>query len=207
MPWPVTHILVAEKFWDSFFSHHDRSAFLIGTCFPDIRYPAQINRELTHFPDTHIADIDSRPSFQAGMHFHSLTDVLWNTYIRDRQTAIFAIVPHNRAMFHTLKILQDRYLYPKGNGWKQVASFFNAVLPEEQGFGIGSDMLNQWHQALAHYLSKPPTIKDIDMLSISLPDEMVSKIRTYYQTYEGHDQLRSILADFYSAIDTYLDKI
>jgi len=51
MPWPATHILIAEKVYDQYFSHLDRKDFLLGTSFPDIRYPAKLNRHQTHLPN------------------------------------------------------------------------------------------------------------------------------------------------------------
>jgi hypothetical protein len=74
MPWPVTHILTAEIYYNGFFSHLDHKAFIIGTCFPDIRYPARLDRKSTHIKHLPLSDIQSQPAFRAGLLFHSYVD-------------------------------------------------------------------------------------------------------------------------------------
>lgn len=204
MPWPATHILIAEKVFDQFFSHLDRNAFLIGTCFPDIRYPAKIKRQRTHIYNLTLSNIRAQPAFQAGLCFHSMVDGVWNGYVGELSETLFSVVPHDRAMLHTLKILQDKYLYPLYAGWDQIAAFFESVLPEERTFGIDENMLQRWHQMLAFYLHKPPDLEDLQMLSVSLPGELVDQISHYYQLYEHHPTLQRIMTGFYTDFTTYL---
>ena len=207
MPWPATHILVAEKVFDSFFNHLDKQAFMIGTCFPDIRYPARVDRGITHQTNLNLASIQAQPAFQAGLSFHSLVDGLWNRYVQTHSETLFSVVPHNRAMLHTLKVLQDKALYPKYNDWDQVAAYFETVLPEQRTFGIEEVMLQRWHQMLAYYLQKPPSKADLKMLSVSLPDELVSKICDYYQAYENQPTVVQIMTGFYTDFESHLSEI
>ena len=46
---PITHIVLASKVYDQFFSNFSKKDFLIGTSFPDIRYLKVIDRNTTHF--------------------------------------------------------------------------------------------------------------------------------------------------------------
>jgi hypothetical protein len=204
MPWPATHILIAEKVFDAYFYRLDRTAFLIGTCFPDIRYPARIDRRRTHVKDLTLSHIRAQPAFQAGMYFHTMVDGVWNGYVGGFYEALFSLVPHDKAMLHTLKILQDKYLYPFYTGWDQIAALFSTVLPEERTFGIDEDMLLRWHKMLAFYLHKPPDRDDLQMLSISLSEELVSQIRDYYQEYEENITLHNIMTGFYSDFEAFL---
>lgn len=205
MPWPATHILVVEKIYARHFSHLDRKEFILGTTFPDIRYPASIERELTHFKDIPLSRITTETAFKAGLYFHSFVDEIWNTFIRSHETQLFAIIPRNRAMFHTMKILQDRYLFNQLDDWQPFVDYFGTVLPEESKFGAGQEMVQRWHALLAHYLSKPPDIGDLGMLRLSLPPELVNKIATYYRKYQDNDTLNQIMTAFYDQADTLID--
>lgn len=202
MPWPATHILIAEKFYKQHFSHLDRQAFIIGTCFPDIRYPAKIKRQHTHLSDPPLSAIKTSTPFQAGMLFHSKVDTSWNHYIRAHKERLFSVIPHDRPMFHTMKILQDKYLYAKHEGWHEITVFFNTTLPEELEFGVSKALVKRWHGFLAHYLGKPPRIDDLQMLELSLPFDLVGDIRYYYQKYQENATLTRIMTGFYDQFET-----
>lgn len=197
MPWPVTHILTAEIHYEPFFSHLDHKKFIIGTCFPDIRYPAGLPRTSTHANDLTLSEIQSKSAFQAGLAFHSFVDDMWNTFVLRENHHIFDEVPHNKSMIHTMKILQDKYLYSKSEDWSQIATAFEDPIPEEKAYGVSKEMIFQWHQMLKYYLSKPPNFDDLDMLSISLKPEIIDKISQYYLAYQNHDKLYSLLVNFY----------
>jgi len=206
MPWPATHILVAEAVYDPYFSHLDRKEFILGTTFPDIRYPAAIDRELTHFKARSLSSIMTEPAFKAGLYFHSFVDEIWNTFVQSHETQLFSTIPHDRAMFHTMKILQDRYLFDQSDDWQLIVDYFRTILPEENRFGTTQKMVRRWHSLLAHYLSKPPDIGDLAMLKLSLPAELVNKIAGYYQKYQEDVTLRQIMTAFYDQINTLIDK-
>lgn len=197
MPWPATHLMIAEKSFQQYFSHLDRRAFLIGTAFPDIRYPAGTPRDRTHLQAESLPAIQSQPAFKAGLSFHNFVDELWNQRMRDNHPTLFSEFPHNRAMIHTMKILQDGLLYHEFHQWDRISQYFTTILPEEKQFGIDPALIDHWHRMLSFYLSKPPNINDIDMLKLSLPENLVQKIRVYYQTYHENQTLTRFLADFY----------
>jgi len=206
MPWPATHILIAEKVFDTFFSHLEKKAFIIGTCFPDIRYPARIEREQTHLKNLSLKVIQAKPAFQAGLSFHSMVDGVWNGYVQLHSETLFSVAPHNRAMLHVLKILQDQYLYPFYDRWDQVTTYFGNVLPEERSFEIDEEMLQKWHEMLVYYLQKPPSKADLQMLSISLPGDLINKINHYYQIYENHPTIQHIMTEFYTDFESLLSE-
>lgn len=204
MPWPVTHILVAEKVFDRYFPHLNRSVFIVGTSFPDIRYPARIDRDLTHFLPYPISEIQAQDSFRAGMLFHSLVDAVWNEYIRSMGEGLFSIVPHSRAMFHAMKVLQDQFLYPLSDRWLQTVAMFAEIQPEESAFSVPPEMVKQWHGVLISYLQKPPEKADLKMLDATLPADLVAAIVEAYLAYEEDLVLREILTVFYPSINELL---
>jgi hypothetical protein len=207
MPWPATHILIAEQVYSTYFSHLEKAAFILGTSFPDIRYLAKIDRNLTHINHLPLEEIQDQTPFTAGLYFHSLTDAAWNAYIRKHGERLFTLVPHNRAMFHTLKILQDKYLYPQFEGWTQVSALFTDILPEERLFGIPEDLLQGWHAALAAYLAKPPRFEDLTMLQLTLPAPLVREISTYYRAYGLNPDLQEIMTHFFDVAEELLIEV
>ena len=200
MPWPVTHILTAESYYDPFFSHLDHKAFIIGTCFPDIRYPAKLGRHSTHPKNLSLSEIQEHSAFTAGLSFHSFVDEMWNAFVLRDNHHIFGVIPHDKPMIHTMKVLQDKYLYKKSNDWSKIAYYFEGILPEENDFGVSKEMVGRWHQMLADYLRKPPNIDDLDMLSISLDLTMINKIEEYYRAFNDHNALKRVLLKFYDQV-------
>ena len=205
MPWPATHILIVEKVFTRYFSHLDRKEFILGTSFPDIRYPADIDRDLTHFNGISLSKIVAQPAFKAGLYFHSFVDEIWNTFIRAHETRLFPEIPHDRAMFHTMKILQDRYLFDRLDDWQAIVNYFDSVLPIESQFTASQEMVQRWHTVLARYLSKPPDIGDLAMLRLSLSAELVKKIAVYYRHYQDNQTLKDVMTAFYEQAESLIE--
>jgi hypothetical protein len=197
MPWPVTHILAAEIFYDAYFSHLDHQKFIVGTCFPDIRYPAGLSRKTTHSKHLALFGIQSKPSFSSGLLFHSYVDEIWNSFVLHQNAQIFEEIPETQAMIHAMKVIQDKLLYDKLEDWTKIAAYFEAIFPEELTYGVNEKMVQQWHALLGHYLSKPPKFKDLEMLSISLSPELVHHIEDNFLAYQENRGLTQVLSDFY----------
>lgn len=207
MPWPVTHILVTEKVYQRYFSQHDPTALTVGTCFPDIRYPAGLDREVTHLPPLALFDRPGANAFEVGMLFHNLVDNLWMDYIQEHAVQLFKMVPHSRATFHVLKIVQDQYLYPMFSRWPEVVDRLAVVLPEELTFGASQDAVLTWHSVLSDYLSSAPTQSDLRMLDDTLPPEVTRSIGVGYETLIAarDPRLQDILIRFYDDIERLID--
>lgn len=205
MPWPATHILVAHKLHSQYFNDHDLETFIIGTCFPDIRYPGRVDRNKTHIKHLSLCEIQAAPSFFAGLYFHSLVDHLWNIHLQDHKDQVFQRFPHNTPIIHTMKILQDVSLYKKLSDWEPIWHYFETILPQELQFGVSEGMVRLWHTTLSTYLRKPPDISDLEMLRMSLPGEMVEQIGKYYTTYRDDPFLKRFLRAFYDRIDPLIE--
>lgn len=207
MPWPATHVLVAETAYPLYFNHLDHQAFIVGTCYPDIRYPAQIDRDLTHIHAVPLEDMQAQTSFMAGLLFHTYVDDYWNTYIAQFREQLFSIVPKHRPTFHTLKILQDRYLYDQLDDWMTIIAELGTILPEELTFGASEQAVEDWHIMLQHYLAKPSQKSDLEMLSLTLPPDMVEDIHTFYTSFQDVPFLDKLLVQFYPEIKAHLESV
>ena len=202
MPWPVTHILIAEAFYAPYFSHLDHQQFIVGNSFPDIRYPAKIDRHLTHFRAISMEELQTATPFRAGVMFHSVVDGLWNEILLRDNAALFAVIPHDKIMIHTMKVLQDKYLYERREDWEKISGYFSKIILEELDYGVEGSMVKRWHQVLGNYLRKPPQIEDLEMLKASLPLEMVENIRIYYQRFCNVPLLKEHLVRFCESAQT-----
>lgn len=207
MPWPATHVLVAETAYPLYFNHLDHQAFIIGTCYPDIRYPAQIERNLTHIHNVSIEEMRTQTGFRAGLLFHTYVDDYWNDYIGQYKKRLYDIVPKHRPTFHTLKILQDRYLYDQLDTWSKIVAELETILPEELTFGASEQAVQDWHTMLRQYLIKPPQKSDLEMLFLTLPPDMVEDIHEFYTRFQGVPFLDNLLIAFYPEIKDYLENI
>jgi len=207
MPWPATHVLVAETAYPLYFNHLDHQAFIIGTCYPDIRYPAQIDRDLTHIHNVSIEAMQTQTAFRAGLLFHTYVDDFWNHYIGQYKKRLYNIVPKHRPTFHTLKILQDRYLYDQLEYWSQIVSELEMIHPEELTFGASEQAVRNWHAMIQHYLTKPPQKTDLEMLSLTLPADMVEDIHEFYTSFQGVPFLDNLLVKFYPEIKAHLESV
>ncbi len=197
MPWPATHVIIADQVYDKYFRQLYKQAFIIGTCFPDIRYPAKIKRNLTHFREVTLQQIQGQESFQAGVLFHSLTDRLWNTYMREQD--VYQYCKFNAINHHALKLLQDQVIYENILDWKAFTKYFDTVLPQEQVFGINEQLLRSWHSSLANYMSKSPCQHDIKMLESSMTAEVINDIHASYKMLSQKSPVIKILEEFYNA--------
>lgn len=105
-----------------------------------------------------------------------------------------------------MKILQDHFLYHEILDWKNIAAYFNAILPEEQEYGIGKTMIQQWHAMLKAYFGKPLDKSDLRMLSQTLPEELVRDIANYYDKFRENEILNMIMCAFYQDFELIMDQ-
>ena len=105
-----------------------------------------------------------------------------------------------------MKILQDHFLYHEILDWKNIAAYFNAILPEEQEYGIGKTMIQQWHAMLKAYFGKPPDKSDLRMLSLTLPKDMVRDIANYYDKFRDNEILNMTMCAFYQDFELIMDQ-
>ncbi|MDP2932964.1 MAG: hypothetical protein Q8N81_02425, partial [bacterium] len=116
---PITHIVLAEKVFNKYFSDKKRKDFYVGTIFSDIRYLGAIDRKSTHSPlrELNLKDVkEEQNSFTAGLKFHSLVDDIRERFIESKN--IHSMIPESKHKTQILKLLEDELYYNKINNWK-----------------------------------------------------------------------------------------
>ncbi len=206
MPWPATHVLVAETAYPLFSNTLTIKPLSSEPVTRISVTPLKLN-DLTHIHNVTIEEMQTQTGFRAGLLFHTYVDDYWNDYIGQYKARLYNLVPKHRPTFHTLKILQDLYLYDKLDHWDAIVSEVDVILPEELTFGASEQAVKDWHAMLRHYLSKPPKKSDLEMLSLTLPPDMVEDIHVYYTSFQGVTFLDNLLIQFYPEIKAYLESI
>ena len=128
---PITHIVLANKVFDNYFSKFEEGEFFIGTSFPDIRYLKVLDRDTTHFKNVelNLRTLNLDNSFVAGAKFHVIVDWIRENYIIANNT--YEQIPKSRYVTQSLKLLEDELLYEKIGSWDQIVKDFEHV-PYEQ---------------------------------------------------------------------------
>lgn len=153
---PIAHIVCALALLNGgFIDVEDKSAFIIGTSFPDIRYLGVISRDQTHVKNVTWKDVkNAATSFEQGRLLHSLLDEEREKFVEHYN--LYDLVSSERFRTHVLKFYEDIFLYETVKNWPEIAHYFDTVLQEESDYGIeGSDIV-AWHNVLKHYVAQCP---------------------------------------------------
>ncbi|MDD5590196.1 MAG: hypothetical protein PHQ47_03425 [Candidatus Portnoybacteria bacterium] len=81
MPGLITHLACAERYLGQN-PKKDYKKFILGTVFPDIKYLAHLERDLTHKKYKAALNLSRFDSFKSGWKFHIYIDSQWNKVIR-----------------------------------------------------------------------------------------------------------------------------
>jgi hypothetical protein len=106
VPFELTHLavgLVLKK--------HPSADYLAGLVYPDIRYPAGIDRNLTHSlePIKHLQGSD----FYRGVKAHLETDTSWdNLVLNDNRLRMLADDDERRILIGVYKLIHDTVAFP-----------------------------------------------------------------------------------------------
>ncbi|MBU2036835.1 hypothetical protein KJ866_01325 [Patescibacteria group bacterium] len=205
MPSPITHIVLADKVFDKYFSDKDRKAFFVGTSFPDIRYYDNLDREKTHQDGLNIERIGKESSFLAGMHFHAFVDEKWGDFYQWLEEHPFYIEPHQVSVV-ALKFFEDERLYGRFKEWEQIAEFFDGVLDEEKKFEIAEKDILRWHGFLRQYFIKKPndqTRRPI-LMDAGLNSDFADQVNLFIEQMRGDKRIIEAIDDFYDKFESLL---
>lgn len=156
---PLTHLFFAEV-WNNHVEGYEReelSSFILGNLFPDIRYVANISREMTHFENVGPLDVKEHFSpFLKGMILHSVIDEIREKIVVDSR--IYEILneiesPHLTTL---LKLVEDEILWDHFDG-KRYLPFLKNIIEAEVATGIPCDTIRKWHFFLGYYLGNKPS--------------------------------------------------
>jgi len=156
---PIGHIYLALQLLNGPLKDVNHQEFLIGTSFPDIRYPAHLPREKTHWPNIELEMIFMEKSpFKQGVLFHSFVDQKREIYMREQQIeCLLPSLPHLNGI---LKGLEDQLLYPKIND-KKFIRLFDEIIIQELEIVKNKKIIEEWHTQLQNYFFYGPTPQTI----------------------------------------------
>jgi len=166
---PVGHLYLAIQILSGPLCEVKERDFLIGTLFPDIRYPAQIARELTH--KSHVTwqeIINEKDPFMQGILFHSFVDEKREEYIR--KNGLYNLLPKLPHASSCLKGTEDILLLKKIKDNK-VIRYLDEILEHEKHLVSNESIIKDWHTALQNYFFYGPTPQTIrPLIRDSIPE-------------------------------------
>lgn len=226
----IAHIFCALSLLNSNALHVDNIAeFIIGTCFPDIRYLGVVKRTETHAKNVTWNDvINAITSFEKGRLLHSLLDEKREEFIE--QSHLYDLIPDSLFRSQVLKFYEDIILYEKIHNWQEIAHYFDIILDEETNYGIAHRDLRRWHDLLKDYVLKQPDTNQIlfflkERTNISMEKEKnffkrffircrslvinqiaYFKLKSTMNTLKENQKLKVIIESFYQNINKFLVK-
>lgn len=195
---PITHIILAEKVFDRYFSGFSKEKFFVGTSFPDIRYLCGINRGETHFVNPSPEDIKNADDVKAGMIFHSFVDEKREAFMQ--ANGVYQLIPRTISYIQALKFLEDEVLYDRISDWPLIASFMDTITPEESKYPIKQEDIARWHKVLKFYFLQKPDIEIRKKLlkEIDFSDENILQIEENIAEMRDNGSLAGIIRAFYN---------
>jgi len=157
----LTHAYLAKKWLVLNNKSEDyKAAFTRGTLFPDIRYYANVSRELTHEDNVTLQAIAACPdAFIAGKKFHSFVDqARWKVAIQIG-SRVEKIVKKKAPVLqkHTellLKFAEDDVIFANNDQCTEVAGYLGPIDEPMRAINIPDKQLIGWYNLLkAWYFS------------------------------------------------------
>lgn len=202
MPSPITHIVLADKVYDEYFSRFDKRQFFFGTSLPDIRYVAGLDRKATHHSDWRIGDGDT--PFSAGVKLHLMVDLIFDQFMK--QFDIFDFSKRDDPMIRVFKLFQDEMLYGKVGYWPEIAEWMRSVPYDEIDSGLTDrDSVDKWYGALGDYFASGPDNDSRRKLSaVVIAGADTDKANAMVGKMKSDDGLVGIAEAFYERFDALL---
>jgi hypothetical protein len=150
VPFELTHLAVGLAL-----KKHPSADYLAGLVYPDIRYPAGIDRNLTHSlePIKHLQGSD----FYRGVKTHLDADACWdNLVLNDIRLKMVADNEERCILIGVYKLIHDTVAFPLILNKHMIIDNLRAFkLPE--GLPISHMQWQEWMSALCLYLEEGPT--------------------------------------------------
>ena len=203
---PITHIVLANKVFDNYFSKFEKGNFFVGTSFPDIRYLKIIDRDTTHFKNVelNLRTLNLDNSFVAGAKFHVIVDWIRENYIIANNT--YERIPKSRYVTQSLKLLEDELLYEKIGSWDQIVKDFEHIPYEQIDFVLDKKQINRWFLLLREYfLSKPtPEVRKKFILEIGFSEEDANGMNKLIETMRNDDGVIKVIYELFNQFELLL---
>ncbi|MCJ7827548.1 hypothetical protein MUP65_00170 [Patescibacteria group bacterium] len=194
----ITHLHFAQKALDEGLVCLPRQPFLVGTSHPDIRYLAKINRALTHFPCSGLAQVNESDPFDGGVLFHNLLDVTRAFGLK--RACLHGSCPQTKEYYLGSKFWEDKHFYSQTNlsEWEAIGSLFDRIYPQEHRL-VKREVVLDHHRYMAEYIASPPTQKTIErfLRKIGYPDKSIKLVCRYFHQVGRDKPLQKKIISFY----------
>lgn len=155
MATPITHLVMANKLYDKYFSSRDKAKFFVATVLPDIRYLVKIDRDITHIKNGSFKEILNKESFDSGWWLHSFVDEQRHKFMVEND--YYSYFPESEFVTHAAKLLEDKVLYDQVDNWNEISSFFDSIYNEEIELNLREEDIKKWHKLMKNYIKSEPT--------------------------------------------------
>ncbi len=194
MPGIITHLAFAQKYSKKN-SVEDFDRFILGSIFPDVRYFANVGRELTHAKIPVGMNFPGLGSFESGWKLHLYLDEHWNELMKN---SIFFECCKDEPFIASAaaKVIEDEIDSKRLNEPEKYQKIFRN---QQLGsiLGIPADKIRLYYSASADYLE---TRNFKALLQHFLDEELITKIAKKIEEMRRDEEL----IDFLSAA---LDKL
>lgn len=195
----ITHVVLAERLRLKYWPEMDRSLYLVGTLFPDIRLLGSMPRERTHVKGVTLDAIAEAPTpFFSGMLVHSLVDVVRHDYMQEH---LYRVTRPMWAAEKPGKFLEDELRRGEIADWETIAGYFGEPSPEELTYEAPAEEIRRWHALQADYIREAPTAQTRHKLIWSIyptrgAELMQRGIDWLHQDSEAREVLERFSRDF-----------
>lgn len=160
----IGHIVLALSMLNGPLADKDRTEFILGTSFPDIRYLGVIERDKTHNNGATWATVQAeKSSFKAGIDFHAVVDRVRERYLT--QHGVYKILPQHPRIGLLLKLFEDNLLRLQVDNWNEIAHLFDNLPNQDKTLGVPEPAVKRWYQFIQACCQRDPSsLKDQALL-------------------------------------------
>lgn len=199
----ITHVIYGQVMLDRFLEKGKRvnlRDYFIGTLFPDIRFLGTISREKTHVTPPSLHDLPTiTSSFRKGFYVHLLTDLERERVLES--LGFYKLFPIDQNVQRASKLLEDVLIWSSRRNWQEIVDYLDGVLKEELEF-TDAETVQRWHQLLASYFQKKPSIDSAISLAESLgfPKNFLTDITLWMDKISQSKEATSMLVSIHQKL-------
>ncbi len=204
----VTHAALVDRVFDQYFYKYNKQEFVIGSLFPDIRYMAGVNRQITHFEDIGFQEIlDEKSSFLAGILYHSFVDKTRQQWLTGN--GLYELIPYDYHWTQAVKFYEDSLYFGDIKNWEVIAAYLDKILPEELNFKIDRSVILEWHKMLVDYFNLDPhkNEKIVRYKAIGMPEDIATDISFHVEVLEKNEAVVKICKQIHDEYEQILKNI
>jgi hypothetical protein len=194
----ITHLVIADRLYQKYFSKFDKGRFFAGNIFPDIRYLNVISREATHPKISTVEEIlKEEDSFQAGVLLHGLVDLVRERFMVARK--MYDVCPIADLTHTSLKLYEDEYYFNRVTDWESICSMLDY---KDTNYDIPAEKLELWYSALKKYIMAGPSqaSREEVVVAIGFPENAAEKMNKEIVAIAAVPEVKVLLDEFYETL-------